>query len=434
MNTLQLDYDEGIILENEDVYWASRDDLELTNFTLTNKNLYCTYEKDNGFFKKSTSEMCVLALSDIKIINGQALVQQVKYEGSWCIQIQFRQGVEYFSFSSSPKKVIPQWIAEINRIIIGSPEQIFEQPVETKKKSSVLVGFGGITANLRSVADSAALAVTSTVKQASETINHHSVSTEEPTYTPAPETVSAHTEPQHQGAKFCSNCGTPINAGAKFCHGCGTPIGVSNVPTPPPVTQTAPPPVPLATEQEQQPKRVERRQQEFVGTVLKCPNCGGVIGETTAVCPECGIRITGRSAVTSVQSFKEQLMAIEGTRKRGLGGVFGVYTAPDPADTKKLSLIRSFPIPNSVDDIMEFMFLAVANIDVSLSKNTAMNKWNSTQQVETGATIGKTISNAWVAKMQQAYQKAEIMFPNDSAFPGIQKIYYDKMKELKIKV
>lgn len=434
MNTLQLDYDEGIILENEDVYWASRDDLELTNFTLTNKNLYCTYEKDNGFFKKSTSEMCVLALSDIKIINGQALVQQVKYEGSWCIQIQFRQGVEYFSFSSSPKKVIPQWIAEINRIIIGSPEQIFEQPVETKKKSSVLGGFGGITANLRSVADSAAQAVTSTVKQASETINHHSVSTEEPTYTPAPETVSAHTEPQHQGAKFCSNCGTPINAGAKFCHGCGTPIGVSNVPTPPPVTQTAPPPVPLATEQEQQPKRVERRQQEFVGTVLKCPNCGGVIGETTAVCPECGIRITGRSAVTSMQSFKEQLMAIEGTRKRGLGGVFGVYTAPDPADTKKLSLIRSFPIPNSVDDIMEFMFLAVANIDVSLSKNTAMNKWNSTQQVETGATIGKTISNAWVAKMQQAYQKAEIMFPNDSAFPGIQKIYYDKMKELKIKV
>lgn len=112
----------------------------------------------------------------------------------------------------------------------------------------------------------------------------------------------------------------------------------------------------------------------------------------------------------------------------------GVYTAPDSADTQKLSLIRNFPIPNSVDDILEFMMLAVANIDTSLSKNTAMNRLNSLQQVETGATIGRTISNAWVSKMQQAYQKAEITFPNDPAFAKIQKIYFEKMKELKIKI
>ena len=429
---LQLDFDEGIILESDEAMWQSRDDFELTKLTLTNKNLYCAYEKSNGLFKKATEDVAILSLSDIKVINGQAMVQQMKYEGSWCLQIQFRQGVEYFSFSSSPKKVIPQWIAEINNIVVGPTQVNVEQPIEHKKKTNPFGGFAGIAANLKNAADSAAQVVTSTVKQASESINHSPVSVEEPTYSPAPEVVSP-AEPQHQGAKFCSNCGTPINAGAKFCHGCGTPIGASNVPTPPPVTQTVPPPVPSFTEQEQ-PKRTERRQQEFVGTVLKCPNCGAIIGETTAVCPDCGIRITGRSAVTSVQSFKEQLMAIEGTRKKGLGGVFGVYTAPDPADTKKLSLIRNFPIPNSVDDIMEFMFLAVANIDVALSKNTAMNKWNNTQQVETGATISRTISNAWVAKMQQVYQKAEIMFPNDPAFPGIQKIYYDKMKELKIKV
>ena len=46
----------------------------------------------------------------------------------------------------------------------------------------------------------------------------------------------------------------------------------------------------------------------------------------------------------------------------------------------------------------------------------------------------KVISDAWVAKMQQAYQKAEMLFPNTKAFGGIQKIYLDKMKDLKIKV
>ena len=42
-----LDYDEGVILESEDVSWSSRDDLEIDNFVLTNKKIYCAYEKSN---------------------------------------------------------------------------------------------------------------------------------------------------------------------------------------------------------------------------------------------------------------------------------------------------------------------------------------------------------------------------------------------------
>ena len=37
------------------------------------------------------------------------------------------------------------------------------------------------------------------------------------------------------------------------------------------------------------------------------------------------------------------------------------------ADIQKLSLIRNFPIPNSIGDVLEFMMLAIANIDVKLS-------------------------------------------------------------------
>lgn len=68
-----LDYDEGVILESEDVSWPSRDDLEIDNFVLTNKKIYCAYEKSNGLFKKATKELSVLSLSDIKIINGNAI-------------------------------------------------------------------------------------------------------------------------------------------------------------------------------------------------------------------------------------------------------------------------------------------------------------------------------------------------------------------------
>ena len=442
---LQLDYDEGILLESDRASWESREDIELTNLVLTNKNIYCMYEKSNGLFKKSTEEVNVLSLSDIKIINGQALVQQMKHDGTWCIQLQFRQGTEYFSFYDSPKKIIPQWVDAINRSLGIVPNETVSTSVPVQKAvkrnnpfGGVFAGaagaFAGVADSLKEVVDTASetFGINQTKQVEQEAVREYIAQPQQETFVPQYE------EKQERKQSFCMHCGASLTPGAKFCSSCGNKIGMiedsvettveKNVSTPPPiptpqVQNTTPPPAPKP-----------QRQQEYVGTIMKCPNCGSVIGETTVVCPDCGMRITGRSAVTSVQDFKDQLMAIEGTRKKGLGGVFGVYTAPDPADTKKLSLIRNFPIPNTVDDIMEFMFLAVANIDVSLSKNTAMNKWNNTQQVETGATIGRTISNAWVSKMQQAYQKAEIMFPNDPAFPGLQRLYFDKMKELKIKV
>lgn len=233
------------------------------------------------------------------------------------------------------------------------------------------------------------------------------------------------------------NCGANLPLGAKFCSSCGNKVVAvesssestrqNTEPTPPPI------PIPQVQNTTPPPALKTQRQQEFVGTVMKCPNCGAVIGETTAVCPDCGMRITRRAAVNSVQAFKEQLMEIEATRKHAYGKIFS-FTV-DPADMKKLSLIRNFPIPNSVDDVLEFMLLAAANIEVNLSKQTGMNKLSSWgKSEETSATIGTTISNAWVSKMQQSYQKAEILFPNEPIFQSVQKLYFDKMKELKIKI
>ena len=216
---------------------------------------------------------------------------------------------------------------------------------------------------------------------------------------------------------FCSNCGTKLNVGAKFCHSCGAAV------------ETFQQEIPISLQE-----NASQRQQEYVGKILKCPNCGATINETVAICPDCGIRITGRKAVSSVLTFKEQLMSIESSRKKSK--FLDVYTqSANPADTQKLSLIRSFPIPNTVDDIQEFIFLAIANIDVKLSKKSMTTKIsNIMNSGNINLVMQKTISDAWVSKMQQAYRKAEISFPNDSAFAGIQKVYLDKLRELKIKV
>lgn len=273
---------------------------------------------------------------------------------------------------------------------------------------------------------------------------------------------------------FCSNCGVKLNDGAKFCIECGTAVIVSGATGPDKIKTQSISNVEESNQKKsllgdisgvlvtgiksiadsakqavansqtvsdtnlesQTPISVSNnsvRQQEYAGIILKCPNCGASISQTTAICSDCGHRITGQAGVSSVRIFSEQLMIIERTRKKpGLGTVFGV--AIEPADQKKLSLIRSFPIPNSVDDIFEFMVLAIANIDVALSKSTMMNRYQNSAKFESSLTMPRTISDAWVSKMQQAYQKAQMSFPNDPAFLNIKQFYLDKMNELKIKV
>lgn len=207
---------------------------------------------------------------------------------------------------------------------------------------------------------------------------------------------------------FCVNCGEKLVAGAKFCHSCGTPVGgISSV-------------------------NNNIRKEEYAGKIFKCPNCGAVITESTVICPECGTQITGREAVSSVKKFEEKLMEIESKRK---GGIIDALTkSSNVVDNQKLNLIKSFPIPNTVTDINEFIFLAIANIDVKLSKQSVGSKFSSAlNSNDKNLKMQKNISDAWVLKMQQAYQKALVSFQNDPTFEGMQKVYLDKLKELKIK-
>lgn len=208
--------------------------------------------------------------------------------------------------------------------------------------------------------------------------------------------------------KYCSYCGAQLNENSNFCHICGKPVS--------------------GTTNESKSARIE----EYVGKVFKCPNCGAVITESTIICPECGFEITGREAVSSVKRFEEELMKLESKRSGGL--LNKITRSSDAIDNQKLTLIKNFPIPNSVTDIKEFIFLSIANIDAKLSSQSMGSKFSKFMNSnDNDMMMAKKISDAWVAKMEQAYQKALVSFPNDPGFETLQNIYFDKLKELKIK-
>lgn len=81
-------------------------------------------------------------------------------------------------------------------------------------------------------------------------------------------------------------------------------------------------------------------------------------------------------------------------------GLFRIYLSVDPADKQKLALIQNYPIPNTVDDILECIFLIDFNIDVKVSKKTWINS-SSTNMGVMAIEMPRMISDAWIAKMAE---------------------------------
>ena len=430
MFNYSLDYDEGILLESENVLWASRGDLDINNFALSNKKIYCAYEKSNGLFKKPTKEVCVLLLYDIKIINGKALVEQVKYDGAWCLQIQFKQGIEYFAFTDSPKKRIPQWIAAINNALRISADTT----TATKRLSPFAGMFSG---SLSEVADS----FKNVIDTATESFGISSKGTDNVTTASAENCATAEKifraseEKKTNGYVFCAQCGTKLSQGTKFCPNCGYKIEVIEKPSGDTYTQKVEvqkgsiPPVTSSQEENNSNIAKSQRQQEYIGKIYKCPQCGGIVNQADVICGSCGFHLSGKKAVISAMDFQQQLLKIEMMRKDKKFGFWDQHEALDATDKRIISLIKSYPIPNTIEDIVEFFYLAIGNIDVSKSKKSVFNSdtWD-------GGSRERAISNAWVGKLQQIYKKAELLFPNEPEFVHVKEAYLSMMRELKMPV
>lgn len=227
---------------------------------------------------------------------------------------------------------------------------------------------------------------------------------------------------------YCINCGEKLVDNAKFCSRCGTTTYNSD------------------TAAKINYEATRNKQNEVM---VQCPNCGASISRLDATCRFCGAQIADKKASKTVTQFAEELMRIEESApdevsSSGVGlGLLNLYPKEYRQEKakamekaygsktfeKKLSLIKSFPIPNSIEEISEFVLLAIANINVEYGKKSLGNSlWGTPGGVHYTEV---TLANTWISKMEQAYHKAEIAFPNDPIFQNIKNIYESKMKELK---
>lgn len=202
----------------------------------------------------------------------------------------------------------------------------------------------------------------------------------------------------------CINCGEPLGKAAKFCPNCG--------------------------------KAVEKRTSEgksgptqtFEGEIKRCPNCGESVPSFNAVCANCGFEFRNTKASTAVQDFAEMIAKIEYERRNSSDSAMKMLIKRfdrkkgemDITDKSIANIIRSFAVPNTIEDIFEFMALASSNIDLNV-----LNKPANTPEEK----ANKAIVEAWSAKFEQVYRKAQITFGQSDDFYQIQEIYNAKQNE-----
>lgn len=201
---------------------------------------------------------------------------------------------------------------------------------------------------------------------------------------------------------YCINCGKGLVEGAKFCANCGKAVEINS--------------------------STSQRKTVYDGEIHKCPNCGSILGAYDSVCEVCGYERRGAKAVVSVREVQAKLENLYA--KRPQRKVHTIFTQAlrggqiSSVDEEIVGLIKNFSIPNNKEDIMEFIILASSNIDM---KVYGVNS----QQYQTFNPAQREISDAWLAKYEQAYQKARLMFGGTQDFLNIQGVYEQKMREIK---
>lgn len=164
---------------------------------------------------------------------------------------------------------------------------------------------------------------------------------------------------------FCTNCGRELDEGANFCANCGKAVSISQTGT------------------------KEQRKIVYDGELHKCPHCGETLKAFETVCPTCGTEVRGARGSNAIRILAEKLEMAT-------------------SEKQQIVIVKSFPIPNTREDIFEFMLLASSNFDSSYYV-THLHE--------------EDISDAWLAKIEQCYSKAKLSFGSHPDFERIESIY-----------
>ena len=148
------------------------------------------------------------------------------------------------------------------------------------------------------------------------------------------------------------------------------------------------------------------------GDVKKCPACGAITQSFQTKCSDCSHEFSNIGANVSIGKLFEMLNACENDRKEESNSIIGAFGSlmakglgqGDEVTEKKKSIISGFPIPNTKDDILEFLSTAIPN---AKQKGNFLTK----QQPENKS--HNDLAPTWHSKCEQIIMKAKFSMKED---------------------
>ena len=183
----------------------------------------------------------------------------------------------------------------------------------------------------------------------------------------------------------------------------------------------------LHKEQQAQMEKLAKEKKEAFGRV--CPACGSQVPPMTLKC-DCGYEFTNTKSVSSAQLLLEKIEEINDSHN-----VEG-FSATE-RERRICDAIEMIPVPNSKEDILEFLSLAVSNINKSIGSASVMSTVFSflakiytfgmakTNPNESDAMLQSKRKKAWRSKFNQVMLKGRSL-RGDSDFQR-QLDYYESI-------
>ena len=167
-------------------------------------------------------------------------------------------------------------------------------------------------------------------------------------------------------------------------------------------TLSTPPPIP--------------QQSNKQGDIKKCPACGASVPSFTTKCSDCGHEFRNVQAAASISKLNEQLQTVAETVRKEREEMKVTWSnahLKHPANvakaisTMQASIISSFPIPNTKEDILEFLSQSVSKANVKIGSGFMQYMYPLDH-----APL-KELKNAWKAKSTEVIMKARFSMRED---------------------
>ena len=157
------------------------------------------------------------------------------------------------------------------------------------------------------------------------------------------------------------------------------------------------------------------------GEVRKCPNCGAQVKGGSAVCTECGYVFTNVSANSSAEKLQAKLDEFnrrQEQRADSRGYLRTVFDSNTSRWKQKMEIISTFPVPNTREDLLEFLTMLQPLADATGSHD------GSNSDVE-------DMSYAYWLLYTNCINKAKLSFPNDNDFQYYFQTYEKQLQKTK---